>query len=207
MIAFIEGKVCEKNKDGLIILQQGIGYHLQFDPLYAAKMPSVGETARIYTYFHVREDALSLYAFAAPEEKQLFELLLTVSGIGPKVAGTIVASIDPDEFALAILNSDLKRITSIKGIGKKTGERLIFELKDKLAKSTDKKTLEDLTNFSQTGGSPEAAVRLEAIAALRVLGYSEQEAERAVQKAYSITGADPSLNELIRQALKSMAAL
>lgn len=206
MIAFIEGKVVEKNPDHLIVLNQGLGFRLNYDPLYASRMPGLGDQARIYTYLYVREDDLSLYAFPAAEEKQLFELLITVSGIGAKLGGTIVASISPAEFALAILNNDLNRLTHIKGVGKKTAQRMVLELKDKLSKDQSWSSDEGLAQALQGAGQGQASgMTAEAMAALQVLGYSQSEASRAVGQAMQEAGQDPGLNELIRLALKHMA--
>lgn len=206
MIAFIEGKVVEKNPDHLILVNQGLGYRLNYDPLYASRMPSLGEEARIYTYLYVREDDLSLYAFPVAEEKQLFELLITVSGIGAKLGGTIVASINPAEFALAILNDDVSRLTQIKGVGKKTAQRMVLELKDKISKDQSWASDEGLAQALQQGSSPETSgLTAEALAALQVLGYSQREANRAIGLALQEAGESPGLNELIRLALKHMA--
>ncbi len=206
MIAFIEGKVVEKNTDHLILVNQGLGYRLNYDPLYASRMPGLGEDARIYTYLYVREDDLSLYAFPLAEEKQLFELLITVSGIGAKLGGTIVASISPAEFALAILNDDVSRLTQIKGVGKKTAQRMVLELKDKISKDQSWASDEGLAQALQQGSSPEASgLTAEALAALQVLGYSQKEANRAIGLALQEAGESPTLNALIRLALKHMA--
>ncbi len=206
MIAFIEGKVVEKNPDHLILVNQGMGYRLNYDPLYASRMPGLGENARIYTYLYVREDDLSLYAFPVAEEKQLFELLITVSGIGAKLGGTIVASINPAEFALAILNNDLSRLTQIKGVGKKTAQRMVLELKDKISNDQSWASDEGLAQALQQGSRSETSgMTAEALAALQVLGYSQKEASRAVGQALQEAGENPALNDLIRLALKHMA--
>lgn len=205
MIAFLEAKVCEKNPDYMIVALNGMGLRLNYDPQYASRMPSVGETSRVYTYLHVREDELSLYAFPSYEEKQLFELLLTVSGFGPKIAGAVTASMPPSRFALAILNADVKTLTMIKGVGRKSAERLILELKDKMAAQetllTDEGETEQLPPMQGT-----SAVQ-EAIAALRVLGYSQREAEKALAKVLKEKRDITDVSEMIRLALRELAIL
>lgn len=205
MIAFLEAKVCEKNPDYMIVALNGMGLRLNYDPQYASRMPSVGETSRVYTYLHVREDELSLYAFPSYEEKQLFELLLTVSGFGPKIAGAVTASMPPSCFALAILNADVKTLTMIKGVGRKSAERLILELKDKMAAQetllTDEGETEQLPPMQGT-----SAVQ-EAIAALRVLGYSQREAEKALAKVLKEKRDITDVSEMIRLALRELAIL
>ncbi|MDO5033356.1 MAG: Holliday junction branch migration protein RuvA [Eubacteriales bacterium] len=205
MIAFIEGKVVDKNPSYLLLLRQGMGYRLNYDPLYASRMPSLGEEARLYTYLYVREDELSLYAFPTAEEKQLFELIITVSGIGAKLGGSIVASLSPAEFALAILNNDLARLTQIKGVGKKTAQRMVLDLKDKISKDQSWSSDEGLAVALQAGSGGASSLTSEALAALQLLGYSQQEANRAVSLALQEAGEEPSLDELIRLALKLMA--
>ncbi|MDO5015889.1 MAG: Holliday junction branch migration protein RuvA [Eubacteriales bacterium] len=210
MIAFITGKVCYKQEDFLILENQGIGYQINFDSLYARKMPTLGEEARIFTYQHVREDDLSLYGFADNEDKQLFQLLLRVSGIGPRMASTIVASLSPTEFALAIMGADIKRLTGVKGVGKKTAERMILELKDKIAKDMAPSAEDTEAIFS--GGIAlvgDGRSRLnEALAALQVLGYSSREAEQALARVAKENGAASlELDALIKQALKQLATI
>ena len=203
MISFIEGKVCDKNPDYLILAVNGMGLRLNYATQYAHRMPAVGDEARLYTYLHVREDELSLYAFPDYEEKQLFELLLTVSGFGPKIAGTVVASMSPANFALAILNADVKSLTTIKGVGKKSAERLILELKDKL-KGVDISLPEGGEELIAVANESPQGEFAEALSALRVLGYSQQEAEAALKKV-AATGESLELTELIRLALRELA--
>lgn len=209
MIAFLTGKVCYKHEDYLILDNQGVGYQINFDSLYAGKMPALGEEARIYTYLHVREDDLSLYGFADNEDKQLFELLLRVSGIGPRLASTLVASLSPTEFALAIMGADIKRLTGVKGVGKKTAERMILELKDKIAKDMAPSAEERESIFSAGAGAGEGLSALkEALAALQVLGYSRREAEQALDQVAKESDAQSlEVNGLIKQALKHLAQI
>lgn len=207
MIAFVEGEVCEKTPDFLIITQHGIGLRINYDPLYSGRMPAIGEKSRIYTYLNVRENELSLYGFPAYEEKQLFELLITVSGIGAKVGSTIVASISPAEFALAILNADVKRLTKIKGVGKKSAERLILELKDKLKKAGSFLPEDQEYSIPSVDQPADNSDFAAAVSALEVLGYTQSEARPAVMKIIEQSETQPELNDLIRLALKSLATM
>lgn len=207
MIAFIEGKVCDKQIGYLILLNQGIGYKLFYDPKYANRMPAIGEEARIYTYLNVREDEMSLYAFPDYEAKQLFELLITVSGIGPKMASGLVASISPADFALAILSSDIKQLTTVKGIGKKTAERMILELKDKIAKEVPQEEALVLAQKSQLSPASQDSIS-EARAALQVLGYSSGEADKAISQVIQESPQmELEVNEIIRKSLKYLAVI
>lgn len=206
MIAFLEGKVCEKNPGYMIVALNGMGLRLNYDPQYASRMPAVGDEARVYTYLHVREDELSLYAFPSYEEKQLFELLLTVSGFGPKIASSVTASMSPSRFALAILNADVKTLTTIKGVGKKSAERLILELKDKMA-AQENLLPEDSEQAALMPDEGSASEVQEAISALRVLGYSQREAESALAKVLKGKEDSADVSEMIRLALRELAII
>ena len=204
MIAFIEGTVLEKNPDYLILLHEGVGFRLNYDPLAAGRLPEVGQEARIYTYLHVREDELSLYAFPTYEEKQLFELLLTVSGFGPKISSTMAASMPPDRFALAVVNGDVKALSSVKGVGRKSAERLILELKDKLKKRTDQFPATAVENEAE-GAAFDDAAHDEVLSALLLLGYSQLEASAALGRVLKDREDVPKLEELIRLSLRELA--
>ena len=204
MIAFIEGTVLEKNPDSLILLHAGLGFRLNYDPLAAGRLPEVGEEARIYTYLHVREDELSLYAFPTYEEKQLFELLLTVSGFGPRISSTMVASMPPDRFALAVVNGDVKALSTVKGVGRKSAERLILELKDKLRKRAGQFPATAVENEAEGMAFADAAHE-EALSALLLLGYSQKEAAAALSRVLKDREDVPKLEELIRLSLRELA--
>lgn len=206
MLAFIEGKVCEKFPDRLVMNHQGMGFVLNYDSAYAGRLPALGEEGRIYVYLHVRENELALYAFPSPEDKQLFEILLTVSGIGPKVAETICASLGPGKFAMAVVEADVKALTQIRGIGKKTAERLILELKDKLGKSDF--IDENDAALQNAGDETKTAIVDEAESALAVLGYSRPEARGALKAALAKSPESrEDLDLLLRLALREMAVI
>jgi holliday junction DNA helicase RuvA len=198
MYAYIRGKIVSRQVDYLIIDNQGIGYRILASPELMTKMPARGEDTTIHTYLYVREDTQALYGFPSVEDLSLFELLLTVSGIGPKVASTIVGTLTPGQFALAVITNDLKTLTKIRGIGKKGAERLVLELRDKL-KGAEIPALEALPGAAAVEGrQPRQA---EAVSALMVLGYSGAESSRAIAAVYD---PDRSLEDLIRLGLRQL---
>lgn len=199
MYSYIKGQIIAKTPDYLVVEAGGIGYEVQIHPGMVNTLPAVGETAKIPVELSVREDQMALFGFPGEEEKNLFRLVQTVSGIGPKVAITITGSISPGAFALAILNDDVNTLTTIRGIGKKGAQRLILELKDKLRK------LElDLAPASSEFSPALAAdsIDAQAISALMVLGYRNQEARQALQNCGRTE--DDSLETVILKALKTM---
>ncbi|NLK01564.1 MAG: Holliday junction branch migration protein RuvA [Clostridiaceae bacterium] len=197
MYSYIRGQIIVKTPDYLIVEAGGIGYEVQIHPGMVNALPAVGETAKIPVELSVREDQMTLFGFPGEEEKNLFRLVQTVSGIGPKVAITITGSISPGAFALAILNDDVNVLTTIKGIGKKGAQRLILELKDKLRK------LElDLTSTSDEFLSAPDSIDAQAVSALMVLGYRNEEARQALQNCGRTE--DDSLETVILKALKTM---
>lgn len=212
MISFIEGKVCQKFPNYLILENGGIGYRLNYNEQLAPRMPAIGQKARLYTYLDVREDSLSLFAFPQYEELQLFRMLTGVNRIGPSLASTIVATMTPDQFALAVINEDTDTLQEIKGIGKKSAQRLIVELKDKLEKEQEYQASpgdeeEAAAADTATGGTGNARVSYKAaLDALTLLGYSGKEARAAVQ-AVSKAHPDLELDELIRQSLQHLASM
>jgi Holliday junction DNA helicase RuvA len=186
MIASLRGQVVARRLDGIVLDVGGVGYSLQTTSRAHQKARGAGEVT-LDTYLHVREDALQLYGFAEPAERELFELLLSVSGVGPKVALAIISASTPGELRRAIALGDESRFVAIPGIGKKTAQRIMLELKEKLG------PVEALV----AGGAP--GQELMARDALVELGYSVPEAERA------LAGTDPELSpeERVRQALRA----
>jgi Holliday junction DNA helicase RuvA len=184
VIAQLRGKVVARRLDGVVLDVGGVGYLLQ-TTLRALRKAQGGGEVTLDTYLHVREDALQLYGFAEPAERELFELLLSVSGVGPKVALAILSSSTPADLRRAIALEDTTRFVAIPGIGKKTAQRVVLELKEKLGP------------VEAIGESP--GEELVARDALVELGYSVPEAERA------LAGTDPELSpeERVRQALKA----
>lgn len=197
MIDRVTGTLLLRQADGLVIDCQGLGFRVLCAPERLDDFPASGQTATIYTYLHVREDTMALYGFADPEDRNLFDLLLTVSGIGPKVALAIVGTLKPSQLALAVLSADTKTLTQVRGIGRKSAERLILELKDKL-KSEDLAPVQDQETETF---DPDASAHQEAISALLVLGYKRAEAAKAVA-AVSQEADRPE--DLIRLALRQL---
>ncbi|NLO37104.1 MAG: Holliday junction branch migration protein RuvA [Clostridiaceae bacterium] len=197
MFAFIRGAIVSRQLDHLVIENQGIGYKIFASPELMARFPARGETTLVHTSLYIREDQLALYGFPSLEDLKLFELLLTVSGVGPKVASAAVGTFTPGQFAMAVLSGDAKTLTQVRGIGRKGAERLILELKDKL-KGADIPDVAGSVSSVPAGGQ---TVQSEAVSALVVLGYSATEATQAVQTA---SGAASGLEDLIRLALRQL---
>lgn len=197
MYAYFYGTVMEKGNDAIVLGTDHIGYNIFMPAGMIAVLPPEGEQVKIYTYTCVREDALLLYGFLTKEDLNLFKLLITVSGIGPKVALGILSVMDCETIKLAILSQDAKMIAKAPGIGSKTAGRLILELKDKIK-------IEDLTegNAFDTTSSENTMVRNEASEALVSLGYSVSDAYR-VLNTIEIT-AQTKVEDVIKTALKKM---
>ena len=198
MYAYIKGVVKARKIDNLIIENQGIGYRLLAAPGLLERFPAIGETVTVHTHLYVREDQMSLYGFPDEEDMKMFELLLTVSGIGPKVASTIVGTLSPSQFALAVISGDSNALTQVRGIGRKGAERLILELKDKL-KGVD---LQGDSIARPSGQAVGQSLAGDAISALVVLGYSGSEAARAVYAVGDDQGR--GLEDLIRLSLRQL---
>ncbi len=197
MIAYIKGTLDTKTNTFVIIDVQGIGYKVFMPPKSINKVGEIGDTVKIYTYYYVREDNISLYGFSSNEELRMFELLISVSGVGAKSAITMLSEITPSSFALAVITDDISKLVAIPGVGKKTAARIILELKDKLKTENAIETNEEENIISQKDNNTN-----EAIAALRVLGYTGREIENVLEK---IDTKDLELEEIIKQALKYLA--
>ncbi len=194
MIGFLNVKLAYKQPPELVIDVGGVGYELLAPMSTFYELPGVGEAVSVYTHLSVSENAHTLYAFAGLKERMMFRALIKVSGVGPKLAMTVLSGISPVEFADAVADRDVDRLVRLPGIGKKTAERLLVEMKDPLAK----------LNFgvatAASGKSGGAAD--EAYSALQALGYKEAEIRRLLK---SVQGDGLTTEELIRQALKSSA--
>lgn len=195
MIDQIKGKLIKKKPTYIVVETHGIGFKISI-PLSSYK--SIGnpeEEIHILTYLHVREDNLQLYGFATEDERQLFQLLISVSGIGPRVAQGILSGISTSDFRQAIMRQDLTALTMAPGVGKKTAERLILELREKIGDETLK--------VKEVPSSLSAAMGEEAILALVSLGYRRQQAQRAVQRVFQ-DHRDLTIEEVLRLALQEM---
>ena len=202
MISFIRGKIVDSSETSLILENGGIGYEIFMTGVSMEKALRERDEIKIHTYFHIREDAMQLYGFLTKDDLQIFRLLLGVNGIGPKAALGILAAFSADELRFAVLTDDVKTISRAPGIGRKTAQKLILELKDKLkledafeAKLSHVEADAD-TEVSSFDGSKEA------VEALVALGYSSTEALRAVRKVTDVSPDD--VEGILKAALKNL---
>jgi holliday junction DNA helicase RuvA len=205
VIEYLQGVLASKSHGHAVVLVQGVGYGVDITLAAEQALPAVGQPAELFTYLYVQEGIFRLYGFAAAYERELFEIFISTSGIGPKTALVILSSLPVAEFARAILSSDLRVLTKIPGIGKKTAERLTIELRDKMpafaAMQADVQSGTSADGFSQAA-VPASSHQQDAIAALIELGCRQIVAERAVFKAAEILGPDAAVPKLVREALK-----
>ena len=203
MIAYIKGTLEIKTKGYVVIEVNGIGYKIFMAENAIEKLGIIGEKVQVHTYMRVREDDISLYGFLTNEELRMFELLLGVGGIGAKGALAILSNITPSKFALAVISNDIAILKKIPGIGPKTAQRVILELKDKLKKEqqvTSETWEEEISSFGQAIAEDEKMT--EAISALQVLGYSRREIAEALEKLDLST---LSVEDIIRKSLGNLA--
>ena len=199
MYEFLSGKIVRKSPTHLVLQVGGIGFELMTPLSTFHNLGKPGEEARLLTHFHVREDHHQLFGFATEEERNIFRLLLTVTGIGPKMALAVLSGIGPAELRRAIVEGSLPTLTGISGIGRKTAERLIVELREKIL------LLEPAAEAAVTAARTPADERLieDSLEALISLGYRRNDARRAVQKVLSEKrGQSYSVEDLIRASLK-----
>jgi len=199
VIARLSGTVLEKRGDAAVLDVQGVGYLVHLSLQSMAGLPPEGARAQLRCYTHVREDALQLFGFLTPEEEQLFHLLISVSGVGPKLGLNILSGMPATELASAILHGELARLTKISGVGKKTAERLVLELKDRLRTS-------GLVNGARPSRPPPTASSDEVLlSALVNLGYRPAAAERTAETVRRNLGAAAPLEDQLREALRLIA--
>ena len=197
MFAYISGKLFQKEPTSVIIDVNGIGYQINIPLSTYSALPATGQNAKLLTYYHVREDIQALYGFATPEEKELFLLLISVSGIGPKMAMTILSGTSPEQFRRRILDGDVESLTLIPGIGLKTARRIIVELGEKIGQTSEVVSGELAT--VTLGATGEEALR-----ALISLGYRRAEALNALRKAAKELGDSAPVEKYIKAALNQM---
>lgn len=203
MISYIKGELAEVFEDMIVLENQNMGYNIRVPASVIAQMPSVGRQVKVYTYLYVREDAINLFGFLTRDDLNIFKMLLNVSGIGPKGALGILSTITPDDLRFAVLSDDVNTIKSCPGIGAKTAQKLIIELKDKISLE---ETFENALANNQTDSRVDVmAVRDDAIQALVALGYSSREALAAVKKIDDIESKDSEV--VLKEALKQLAIL
>ena len=201
MLAYIKGTLEMKMTGYIVIDVGGLGYKIFMSQVGIDKIGNIGEEVKVHTYYRVREDDISIFGFNTLEELKMFELLISVSGVGAKTALTMLATCEPSDFALAIISEDVKTLTQIPGIGAKSAQRIILELKDKMKKEQQ---IEELTKATK---DQKTKIQLaidddnkvsEAIAALQVLGYNKKEIEKVFEK---IEKKEMSTEDLIKKGL------
>ena len=210
MLAYIKGTLEMKMTGYIVIDIGGLGYKVFMSEVGIEKIGNIGENVKVHTYYKVREDDISIYGFNTLEELKMFELLISVSGVGAKTALTMLAVCEPSEFALAVISEDVKTLTGIPGIGAKSAARIILELKDKITKEQQIETINKQVN-SKTKKQEENEVEnklqlalenntkvAEAMAALQVLGYNKKEIEKVFNK---LDKNELSTEELIKKGL------
>lgn len=198
MYHYLNGKITEKTPAAAILDVNGVGYEVRISVNTFSALPDLGQTVKLLTHFVVREDAQLLYGFATEDEKELFKLLLSVSGIGPKMAITLLSGMTIPELKRAITDASTMALSSISGIGKKTAERVIVELKDKLPRETGKDSKDIIHDINVSDQIVDDAIQ-----ALVALGYTKQKAKDAVQTILKEgAGKKLTVEEIIRKALK-----
>ena len=202
MLAYVKGTLEIKTKGYIVVETGGIGYKIFMPESTIEKLGALGEKIRIFTFMRVREDDVSLYGFLTNEELRMFELLLSVSGIGAKGALTILSNITPSQFALAVIANDVGMLKKLPGIGPKTAQRTILELKDKLKKEQEITTTEGEEENSFQEVMLEDEKISEAVSALQVLGYSRKEITEALAK---VELKSLIVEEMIRKGLGNLA--
>lgn len=202
MIGRLQGILAVKHPPELLIDVQGVGYEVQMPMTCFYELPEIGQQVTVWTHFVVREDAQLLFGFNSVDERALFRLLLRAQGVGPKLALTIMSSMSAGQFVAAIQNKDIAMLTKIPGVGKKTADRLVVEMKDRL---------KDFTGADYNTGLPGSqaaplitsspSAHSEALSALIALGYKPNQAEQVLRK---VATDDMTAEDIIRQALKAM---
>lgn len=193
MIAHIQGRLVEKTPTDVVIECNGVGYHINIS-LHTFSLIPEGENLKLFTFLQVKEDSHTLYGFVEKQERELFKLLLSVSGVGANTARTMLSSLQPSQIIQAIASNDVATIQGVKGIGAKTAQRVILDLKDKVLKVYD---LDDVSLVSNNTNKEEA------LSALEVLGFNRKTAEKVIDKIVKDVP-NASVEELIKQALKNL---
>ena len=201
MISYVRGELVAIEEEKVIIDVNGVGYGVFMPGQAISLLPSIGEEVRLHTYLNVKEDAMQLFGFLTRDDLKVFKLLISVSGIGPKGGLNILSQLSPDDLRFAVMANDAKTIAATPGIGKKTAEKLIIELKDKLS-------IEDVLNKAvetehvTNGVGTANEIHAEAIQALVALGYGSTEATKAVKKV--VVEDDTTVEDVLKLALKNI---
>ncbi len=196
MITYLHGSLVKRSPTEIIVDVGGVGYAVHISLSTYEQLPEINSEIHILTFYHVREDAQLLYGFMSESEREMFKLLIGVSGIGPRMAQTILSGIRPDELIKTISLGAISTLTSIPGVGKKTAERLVVELKDKVIKLEGTEKIFDLPTSS-------SSIRNEALTALVSLGFTREKAEQSLRSVLNeMDGKTISVEELIKRALQ-----
>ena len=197
MIAFLRGRVLDKQPNRIIVDVQGVGYELHVPLSTYYDIGEEGSEVSVRVYTHVREDALQLFGFLTELERQLFERLISINGIGPKLAIAVLSGLDPRELVAAVQRGDVARLVSIPGVGKKTAERIVLELRDRLQQLA-------VPVMASTPASPGAdRLRIDLVSALQNLGYHRPQAENAVESTLA-SSPDATFEDALRQVLREL---
>lgn len=206
MLAYIKGELASKARGYVIIDVGGLGYKIFMSEIAMEQIGKIGDVVKVHTYYRVMEDDISIFGFNSQEELRLFELLISVSGVGAKTAINMLGSIEPSDFAIAIISNDINTLKKLPGIGPKTAQRIVLELKDKLKKEQQ---IEELSIANSCDRKIEIKKAIEkeskeeeAFTALQVLGYANKEIEKAMQK---IDKENMSLEDIIKAGLRELA--
>lgn len=205
MLAYIKGELTMKQTEYIVIEVGGLGYKVFMSAIAIDQIGKIGDMVKVYTYYRVKEDDISIFGFNTFEELRMFELLISVSGVGAKTAVTMLGSIEPSAFAIAVIQNDISTLKQIPGIGLKSAQRIVLELKDKLKKEQQ---IAELEVASGTKSKIKNAIIAdnkvtEATTALQVLGYSKNDIDKAINQ---IDKTDITLEEIIKQALKILSS-
>lgn len=202
MISYVKGELVTTTEDKAIIDVNGIGYGIYVPASMLQQMPPIGSIVRLHTYLNVREDAMQLFGFTSVDELEVYKMVISVSGIGPKGGLAILSKLTVNELRFAVAASDVKAISSAQGVGKKTAEKLIIELKDKLSIEDALNSNVEPTEISGEATSTNSHNTNEAIQALVALGYDNSSALRAVREVISTE--DMGTEEILKLALKNL---
>lgn len=202
MIAYVNGIIDDITEDNTVIDVGGVGYNVKISADTAARLPGIGEPVKLYTYTNVKEDAFQLFGFLSRNDLEIFKKCITVNGIGPKGALSILSVLDADSLRFAIMSGDAKAISRAPGIGARTAERLILELKDKI-KIDDTMISREIDSYDASGAAAaDSAQKKEAVAALVALGYGQAESVKAVNAIEGIEDMDSGA--VLKAALKKL---
>ncbi len=202
MLAYIKGELVDKQIGYIVVDVNGLGYKIYMSDLGRESVGKIGDNVKVHTYYKVSEDDISIFGFCTKEELRMFELLIQVSGIGAKTAVTMLGAIEPSQFAIAVISNDINTLKQIPGIGQKSAQRIVLELKDKLKKEGQISELTSATSEQKVKVKQVIVADNkvnEAISALQVLGYQRKDVEKVLEQ---IDTSNLTLEDIIKQSLK-----